>query len=202
MNAHREAEEWIDVAKLVPWKDNPRINDASADHLVPVIREFGFLDALIVRRGTMELIAGHTRLKAAKIIGLEQVPVIWMDLDDDASKRLALLHNKSAERAEWDPLKLLDLVDDGLDLLTAGFSEVEFDELLGLGEKKEKAESAGPMVTKTEDHVNLPRRLSISMFLFCDDADELEELLMFNALPGEGRAETVIRALTLLKADS
>lgn len=196
---HREPEEWVPINDLVPWAANPRINDASADTLVEVIQEFGFLDPLIARRDTKELIAGHTRLKAAKRLGMESVPVIWMDIDDDQSQRLALIHNKAAEKAEWDPLALVELHEGGLDLLDAGFSEVELDELLestaGLLEEPAppKSRAANP------DSAPAPRRLSVALHLFVDDADELEDLIAHTALPGETRANTIIRALDQLR---
>lgn len=70
------------VDRLKPYARNPRENEASVPKVAASIREFGFL-VPIVARPDGEVLAGHTRLKAALSLGLETVPVlVAADLDD------------------------------------------------------------------------------------------------------------------------
>lgn len=64
--ADEVAAEWISPTKLKPWRGNPRHNDATVDRVCESIRRWGFGAPLVARRENKELIAGHTRLKAAK----------------------------------------------------------------------------------------------------------------------------------------
>lgn len=192
---HRAREELVAVDSLVPWRDNPRVNDAASYEVQRAIERFGFLDPLLVRRETREVIAGHTRLKAAERLGMTEVPVIWLDIDEAQAHKLAILHNRVAERAEWDPLKLLELAEDGLDLLDAGFSEVELDELIAAaaGEVEKHGLNAGDLRAGGI----AARRLTVALHLYTDEADELERLLEQAAEPGESRGTTLLRALHL-----
>ena len=80
------------------------------------------------------MIAGHTRLKAAKKLGLDKVPVRFLDLDPAQSRALALADNKLGELADWnnDMLRsiLTDLQDEEFDLDGLGWSEDELDALI------------------------------------------------------------------------
>lgn len=189
----RQAEEWVPIDTLRPWRDNPRINDAASEHVKEAIERFGFLDPLIVRRETREVIAGHTRMKAAHALAMDSVPVIWLDITEAESRKLAVLHNKVAERSEWDPAKLLELAGDGLDLLEAGFTEVEVDDLLDYGRSLGEEPKSTGRPSKSDSPV--PRRLSVALYVFTDEADELEELVDAASEAGETRAATILRAL-------
>jgi DNA modification methylase len=65
---------------------------------------------LLARRENGEIIAGHTRLKAAIKIGMAEVPVRYLDLTDDEAHALALADNKVGELAEWDDESLSDIL--------------------------------------------------------------------------------------------
>lgn len=87
------------IQKIVPNKHQPRTHFDSADlqELADSIREKGVIQPLIVTSGSngnYELIAGERRLRASKIAGLSQVPVVLMDVDDeDALLEMALVEN-------------------------------------------------------------------------------------------------------------
>src|SRR6516164_2306289 len=96
------AAEWVPISTLKPWKDNPRINDRAVANVAQSIRRFGFGAPIIARKADGEVIAGHTRLKAAVQLGLDRVPVRFLDLDPADAHLLALADNKTAELADWD----------------------------------------------------------------------------------------------------
>lgn len=97
---------FINIKDLIPYENNPRFNDNAVDAVVASIKEFGFKVPIIVDKNNV-IIAGHTRLKAAQKLGLEEVPVIVADdLTEEQIKAFRLADNKVSELAEWDFSKL------------------------------------------------------------------------------------------------
>lgn len=96
---------WVAVDALKPWKENPRHNEHAVSAIADSIERFGF-GAPIVARANGEIIAGHTRFEAAKMLGLDRVPVRYMDLDPAEAHLLALADNKLAEISAWAPDKV------------------------------------------------------------------------------------------------
>ena len=132
------AAEYVAVASLRPWAKNPRKNDPAVKAVADSIKRFGFGAPLIARRENGEIIAGHTRLKAAIKLGLTEVPVRYLDLSEAEAHALALADNKVGELAEWDDAGLADVLRD----LTAadvsmdglGFTSEEIAALIGGGD--------------------------------------------------------------------
>ncbi len=90
------------VADLIPYENNPRKNDEAVEAVAASIKEFGFKVPIIVDADNV-IIAGHTRLKAAQLLGMKTVPVIRADdLTDEQVKAFRLVDNKTAELAGWD----------------------------------------------------------------------------------------------------
>lgn len=90
------------VDDLIPYENNPRNNDGAVEAVAKSIKEFGFKVPLVIDKDG-EIAAGHTRLKAAKELGLEEVPcIIADDLTPEQVKAFRLADNKVAEFAEWD----------------------------------------------------------------------------------------------------
>ena len=102
----------IEVEKLIPYANNPRNNDEAVDKVAASIHEFGFKVPVVVD-GENVIVCGHTRVKAAKKLGLATVPcVVADDLTDAQIKAFRLADNKVSEFATWDFEKLeLELAD-------------------------------------------------------------------------------------------
>src|ERR1035437_5642211 len=89
------------IDKLVFYARNPRKNDAALDRMCGSIREFGFKIPCLVRSDG-EVIDGHLRLKAARKLGIRDIPVILCDEWTPAQvKAFRLMVNRSATWAEW-----------------------------------------------------------------------------------------------------
>ena len=75
------------------------IREESLRELADSIREKGLLQPILVRRkeGTYEIVAGERRFRAAKIAGLQEVPVIIKDVDDRESLEIAMVENLQRE---------------------------------------------------------------------------------------------------------
>ena len=126
--------EWVETAKLLPWVKNPRKNDAVVDRVVASIARFGFGNPILARRENGEVIAGHTRLKAALKMKMDRVSVRYLDLAETEAHLLALADNKLGELAEWDDAGLADILAQipADDALIAGFDDAALAELLKL----------------------------------------------------------------------
>jgi len=126
------------IERVKPYERNPRLNEGAAvDAVAASILEFGFRQPLVVDRDGV-IVVGHTRWKAAKKLGLAQVPVhVATDLTPEQAKAYRLADNKTNELAEWDsallPLELADLLNAEFDLSRLGFTKDELAELLDPG---------------------------------------------------------------------
>ena len=121
--------ESIKTDELIPYANNPRFNDEAADYVANSIREFGFKVPIVIDKNNV-IVSGHTRLKAAKLLGLKTVPCIRADdLTDDQVKAFRIADNKVSEYATWDYEKLeLELEDIDIDMSSFG---LELDEISG-----------------------------------------------------------------------
>ena len=119
----------VKVEDLVPWERNPRQNDAAAERLAYTIQEQGWTTPILVQRESGRIIGGHTRLKAAMKIGLTEVPVIHLDVEDRQADAIAIADNRLGEIAEWDAASLAELLqeldDGGMDLVSIGYEDHE-----------------------------------------------------------------------------
>ena len=94
------------IEELIPYENNPRINDESVDYVANSIKEFGFKVPIVIDNNNV-IIAGHTRLKASKKLGLESVPcIIADDLTEEQVRAFRLADNKASELSTWDMEKL------------------------------------------------------------------------------------------------
>lgn len=92
----------ISIEKLRPYENNPRkITDEAVEKVMASIKEFGFQQPIVVDKD-MVIIVGHTRLKAAKKLGLKSVPVVVADnLSDEQVRAYRLADNKTNEFSQW-----------------------------------------------------------------------------------------------------
>jgi DNA modification methylase len=123
------------IERIKPYSNNPRDNDQAVAAVAASIREFGFRQPIVVDE-TGTIIVGHTRYKAALLLGMEKVPVhVAKDLTPAQIKAYRLADNKTAEIADWDHDRLveelLELEKMAFDLDLVGFSPDELQELCG-----------------------------------------------------------------------
>ena len=117
--------ERVAVDTLIPYVNNANIHsEKQVTMLASSIREFGFLNPVLIDR-KRNVIAGHGRILAAKKLGLETVPCIFVEgLTEAQRKAYILADNRLAEFSEWD----MDLVMGELE----GLEEYDFDiDLIG-----------------------------------------------------------------------
>ena len=114
--------EYLNVSDIKPYENNPRLNDKAVESVTNSIREFGFKVPIIIDSNNV-IVAGHTRLKASKKLGLDKVPCIRADdLSPDQVKAFRLADNSVSEIATWDNDKLkIELEDIEIDMSSFGF---------------------------------------------------------------------------------
>lgn len=193
-----QIEEWK-VEDLKPYENNPRINDKAVDAVAKSISQFGFKNPIIIFSGGV-VIAGHTRLEAAKRIGMDTVPVIIADdLTQAQADAFRLVDNKTAEIAEWDDVKLqeeLKKIEEELDgeisgLLESGDDDEQVRKLLesiSMEEYGFKLPEEGPGEQTGGGDPNRDTGFTYSeqygVIVMCQDEAEQEKI--YNRLTEEG----------------
>ncbi|QFQ88666.1 DNA methylase [Paracoccus kondratievae] len=142
--------EYHGLDRLVPYARNARTHsEAQLAEIAGSIREFGFVNpVLIAEDGT--IIAGHGRVLAARLLGMDAVPSIRLTgLTESQRRALVLADNRIALNAGWDEallaLELSDLKEAGFDLGIMGFEDGELDRLLA-GAEAENETSTPPVI--------------------------------------------------------
>lgn len=124
---------WVKPSTLHPWSQNPTKDDpASVRRVADSIKRFGFGAPLVARRANSEVIAGHTRLRAAKQLGLELVPVRYLDISEADAHALALADNRLAELTLRNAGLLAEVLQSmpSVDQLVAGYKQADIDQMI------------------------------------------------------------------------
>jgi DNA modification methylase len=125
------------LSDMRPYPGNPRINDDAVAIVAKSIQEYGFRQPIVVD-GDYVIICGHTRYKAALMLGLKEVPVhVATDLTPEQVRAYRLADNKTAEASDWNydllPIELGALKEVNYDLGLLGFDPDELARLLDPG---------------------------------------------------------------------
>ena len=175
------------IGDVVPYEKNPRLNDQAVDAVASSIREFGFKVPIVVdSKGVV--VSGHTRLKAAKKLGLAEVPVIVADdLDDTKIKAFRLADNKVAELAGWDESLLIKELEE-LDDLSYDMGQFDFefdlDDADGVGSDGDGSDDIGDI----PDNINVMETFALNVIV----KDEAEQAELYEEMLGRGYEVKVV----------
>lgn len=161
------------IDSLKPYANNPRHNDNAVGAVAESIREFGFKVPIIID-SSGEIVAGHTRHKAAKQLGLKKVPcIIADDLTPEQVKAFRLADNKVGELATWDnELTFLELSElDKIDMTRFGFEPIQDDRGEIIEDEPPEPVTTAPATTTTGDIWQLGRHR-----LICGDSTDADTL--------------------------
>lgn len=110
------------INEVIPYEKNPRINDNAVPAVMKSIEEFGFKVPIVIDKNGI-IVTGHTRLKAAKKLGMKTVPcIVADDLTPEQIKAFRLADNKVAEAPEWDMELLNEELDGIIDIDMSDFN--------------------------------------------------------------------------------
>lgn len=177
----------IELDKLHPWEDNPRLNDHATAAVAQSISSFGF-NVPILCDQHLTIVAGHTRWKAARQLGLVKLPAIVVEMTDAQRRAFAVADNKTAEIADWDFPKLgqilKELRSENIDISNLGFSDEELRDILApnsaehsMGSRLSKGYIEG--ITEID-----PLKLAYRLESVCHCSDRTLAIDLFS---GEGR---------------
>ncbi|VTU02524.1 adenine methyltransferase : ParB-like partition protein OS=Sutterella wadsworthensis 2_1_59BFAA GN=HMPREF9465_00225 PE=4 SV=1: ParBc: N6_N4_Mtase [Gemmataceae bacterium] len=168
------------IGSIKPYENNPRLNDASVDAVAASLKEFSWRQPLVVDEADV-IIVGHTRYKAAKKLGLTEVPVhVARGLTPAQARAYRIADNQTATLSQWDDdklaLELVALQHDGYDLALTGFPEDEVLKMLTApeelhGDPDEVPDPPAEPVTKPGDLWVLGRHR-----LLCGDATKADDV--------------------------
>lgn len=142
-----------DIESIREYEHNPRKNEEAVDKVAASIREFGFKVPVVVDADGV-IVAGHTRIKAARKLGIDKIPcIVADDLTEEQIKAFRLADNKVGEFSEWD----FELLDDELqdindiDMSEFGFDDSDVEEIEDSEEDDEFED-----IEKLERHYGVP----------------------------------------------
>lgn len=158
------------VNELVPYENNPRHNDDAVEYVANSIKEFGFKVPIIIDKDNV-IVAGHTRLKAAKKLGMQYVPCILAnDLSEEQVRAFRLADNKVGEFSTWDndllQIELDNLLD--IDMEKLGFEIKEIDDDNLINDNDELPTTKFDYVLKIND---------LKVYMTEEESDEITKLL-------------------------
>lgn len=150
MEVVKQEIKYCDPLDLIPYENNPRVNDYAVKKVLESIKEFGFRNPILVD-ADMVIIAGHTRREASILAGLEQVPyIVADDLTPEQVKAYRIADNKLGELATWDEDMLREelwgLQEADFSLEVMGFTEMDLKDLF---EEKPEPKEKKPKEEKT-----------------------------------------------------
>lgn len=158
----------IEIDRLREYENNPRKNDKAVKKVAASISEYGFKVPLVIDTENV-IVCGHTRFKAAKVLGLDRVPcIVADDLTHEQIRAFRLVDNKTSEFSEWDFEKL----DEELAALDIDLSLFGFDN--------------GNNSTGQTEREDLSNKVAEVFEVIVECADEIEQEEIFNRLQGEG----------------
>jgi DNA modification methylase len=175
-----------EISNIKPYENNPRkLSDQAIEKVAMSLKEYGFRQPIVVDKD-MVIVAGHTRYRASKKLGLKQVPISVIDnLTEEQINAYRIADNRTAEESEWDnellkmEIKELEAKDFKLDLL--GFNDEQlnnilFEEKQGLTDEDEVPEAPEEPITKLGDIWKLGNhRLMCGDSTIIDQIDKLTE---------------------------
>ena len=174
----------IKIDEIIPYGKNPRNNENAIDKVAESIKEFGFTNPILLDKHNV-VIAGHTRLEAAKKLNLTEVDCVYLDLTEEQAKAYRLVDNKTAEFAEWD-LDLLNIELEELSLEGFNMDNFGFDFNLDLEDDVENLEEDGFDAEEVESIVKRGEIYRLGEHvLMCGDSTNAEDVMSLRDAMGD-----------------
>lgn len=165
----------VKIDDVKPYENNPRKNDNAVSSVAESIRQFGFLQPLVLDPDNT-IVVGHTRYKAARELGLETVPAVYADdLSESQIKAYRLLDNRLNEIAVWDIPSLRVELDDLPDFDFSDFG-ISFD----LNDQDIDISDLFDQDTASDES----KEKTFEILVYCGDKEEQDRI--FKALREEG----------------
>lgn len=168
----------VAMHRITPHPANPRQGDV--DSIAESIDANGFYGACIVQRSSGYILAGSHRYRAARAEGASEVPVVYVDVDDEQAMRILLADNRASDVAGFDKAVLLGLLE-GVEteaggLRGTGYAAEDVAAIAGSLESPEPMVGAADDGDPTTVRVQIgPYRFVVSRELFMEWHDEVRQ---------------------------
>ena len=144
--------EVVPIATIKPHPRNPR--QGNLDAIKSSVDVNGFFGAVVANKRTGHILAGNHRYLAAKSLGHEDIPVVWVDVGEAEARRILLADNRTSDLGDYDSAVLASMLqglhDDG-GLLGTGYEEEDLVRLLDeLGHGFDDDNNTDPMLDDLE----------------------------------------------------
>lgn len=171
--------EYVPIDRIRPYENNPRLNEDAIPLVRKSIEEFGFQVPLVLDKDLV-VVTGHTRLAAAKELGMTELPcVIAKDLSPEKAKAFRLADNKVSEAAGWDftalQYEIEELGDFGFDMEDFGFIDYDAIDDMPVAPDDARTQERETQVEYVEDAgqgIPIPGQRQLTVTVFCDDDDQ------------------------------
>jgi len=179
--------ELVDVEKLEPHPKNP--NEGNIDSIRASIRENGWYGYIVVQRSRNRILAGEHSWRAARLEGFEEIPVVFVDVDDETALRILLADNETAAKAERDQDLVDEILDDLADTETGlqgtgyGVDDEIVEDVLGQLNGEQESE---------QDELDVDRDDTFRPVLDVEDIRVLERAIQETGIENRGEAITHI----------
>ncbi|BDI29413.1 hypothetical protein CCAX7_14640 [Capsulimonas corticalis] len=163
----------VEIGRLI---EHPRnVNQGDYGAIESSMKANGFFGALVVQRSTRFILAGNHRYKVAKGLGYDRLPVMWVDVDDEAALRILLADNRTSRLGTDNEAALAELLselaqetDEGLE--GTGYDGDFLDDLINRLAGLDSPPGA------PEPDEESPKRKQLGVFVLCSDEDEQEHV--------------------------
>lgn len=166
-----ELTEMIPIGRLTPHPRNANEGDYGA--IETSMKANGFFGALVCQKSTGYILCGNHRFLVAELLGYRELPVTWVDVDDDRALRILLADNRTARAGHDNPAKLAELLaemQNETGTLDGSGYDTDFldDLLLDLERTAEPVETPAPPPAQEETRPGV--------IVFCDDVSVQENV--------------------------
>ena len=171
--------DYIPIDKIKPYEKNPRLNADAVPYIVSSIKEFDFQNPLLLDKNLV-VICGHTRLLAAKELGMTELPcIIAKDMSPEKAKAFRLAENSLNALSGWDFDLLQDelgeLKEFGFDMEDFGFIDYDAIDDMPVAPDDARTQERETQVEYVEDAgqgIPIPGQRQLTVTVFCDDDDQ------------------------------
>lgn len=171
--------DYVPIDKIKPYEKNPRLNADAVPYIVSSIKEFDFQNPLLLDKNLV-VICGHTRLLAAKELGMTELPcIIAKDMSPEKAKAFRLAENSLNALSGWDFDLLQDelgeLKEFGFDMEDFGFIDYDAIDDMPVAPDDARTQEREAQVEYVEDAgqgIPIPGQRQLTVTVFCDDDDQ------------------------------
>jgi ParB-like chromosome segregation protein Spo0J len=192
-----ESTETVPVDSLRPHPRN--VNESPSAMIAESLRENGFYGSLVVQKSTRYILVGRHRWREAQTAGATEIPVTFVDVDDERALRIMLADNRTARLGTDNPDELTALLQELNGLTGTGYTPADLDDLLGESaamvfaaeeaetKNADKLAAAAAKAHNSKKNAGTPKS-QIKPVIYAEQVKTFEKALKLAKEPNRGKA--------------